>query len=242
MIHKLQLLWFSALLGLFVSCLSASWLINAQFHYGYSLWYDWLNLGAHIQQFGPENYHKQGFEQLVASEHIRAFNEISNAVHQHGQGLADISYSYQNQTVPLLTQAEIIHLQDVANLIDVLRIASAVVMLFAGILLWRLRRQSPPRWKAQLLLLLGFITLSTVLVLVVGAEKVFYQLHIWIFPEGHQWFFYYQESLMSTMMKAPDLFAGIAVAILAGALLLLCFFLLLIHRFVGTSLVGVDDG
>ncbi|MFN2223885.1 MAG: DUF1461 domain-containing protein, partial [Candidatus Promineifilaceae bacterium] len=32
----------------------------------------------------------------------------------------------------------------------------------------------------------------------------------WICPPGHQWFFYYQDSLMTTMMKAPVLFAGIA--------------------------------
>jgi len=57
-------------------------------------------------------------------------------------------------------------------------------------------------------------------VFIVGPKDVFYQMHIWVFPDNHQWFFYYQDSLMSTMMKAPDLFAGIAAQIVLLALLL----------------------
>jgi hypothetical protein len=58
----------------------------------------------------------------------------------------------------------------------------------------------------------------------VGWVEVFYAAHRWIFPDDHQWFFFYQESLMSTMMQAPDLFLyiGISMAILA----LLAFILL----------------
>jgi hypothetical protein len=52
-------------------------------------------------------------------------------------------------------------------------------------------------------------SLLTVLVLF-GPVNVFYKLHTWIFPADHQWFFYYQESLMTTLMKAPDIFGGIA--------------------------------
>ncbi len=63
-----------------------------------------------------------------------------------------------------------------------------------------------------------------ILVVVIGPVKVFYALHELLFPDGHQWFFYYQESLMSTMMKAPELFGWIAMewALLA----ILCFVLL----------------
>jgi hypothetical protein len=42
-----------------------------------------------------------------------------------------------------------------------------------------------------------------------------------VFPEGHQWFFYYQDSLMSTLMKAPYLFGYIALALLVLTLALL---------------------
>lgn len=237
-----QGVWFVALLGLLISCLAASWLLNAKFYYGYGLWYDWLSIDQHIQQFGPENYSKHGFELLPKAEHVRVFNDISQAVHQHGQGLADISYAYQGRTVPLLTKAEIIHLQDVANLIDQLEAAALVIAVFTAVLLVLLRNQSPPRWQTQLLLLLGLVAACTAVVLMIGATKVFYQLHIWIFPDDHQWFFYYQESLMSTLMKAPDLFAGIAVAILAGAILLQAVALVIIYQFVRTPPVGVQNG
>ena len=52
----------------------------------------------------------------------------------------------------------------------------------------------------------------------------FYALHEWIFPDNHQWFFYYQESLMTVLMKAPDLFGAISVLI---ALLAIPIYLLL---------------
>ena len=38
-------------------------------------------------------------------------------------------------------------------------------------------------------------------------------MHEWVFPAEHQWFFYYQESLMTVLMKAPDLFGAIAILI-----------------------------
>jgi hypothetical protein len=34
-----------------------------------------------------------------------------------------------------------------------------------------------------------------------------------VFPPGHAWFFYYEDSLMTTLMQAPHLFGFIAVAI-----------------------------
>ena len=62
--------------------------------------------------------------------------------------------------------------------------------------------------------------------LLIGAKRVFYSLHDLIFPAEHQWFFYYQDSLMSTMMKAPDFFAYVAaaLAVLAIGLLWLILF------------------
>ena len=49
---------------------------------------------------------------------------------------------------------------------------------------------------------------------------MFYQFHIWLFPADHEWFFYWQDSLMSTLMKAPVLFGGIAVVLVGGTLVL----------------------
>jgi len=59
----------------------------------------------------------------------------------------------------------------------------------------------------------------------VGEGGLFAWLHEQVFPPGHQWFFYYQESLMTTLMKAPHLFGPVALA-LAGVTLA-CFLALL---------------
>lgn len=58
------------------------------------------------------------------------------------------------------------------------------------------------------------ISLFAVGVLLAGAKKFFYWLHTIVFPADHQWFFYYEESLMSTLMKAPALFAPISILLI----------------------------
>ena len=214
-----QGLWFAALLGVLLLCFTVSWWLQAKLHYGYSLWYDVLSIEQHIATYGPQNQFKMGFETLGKAEHLAAFQAISQAVHQQGSGLADIHYLFQNHSIALLTADEIVHLQDVANLIDKLNYISCwVALITLALLLFLWRAQVPLRLGKQVLYLALTLGLSVIAILAIGAEKVFYQLHIWIFPPQHPWFFYYQESLMSTMMKAPDLFAAIALAILFGAL------------------------
>jgi len=56
-----------------------------------------------------------------------------------------------------------------------------------------------------------------VIVFSIGPENVFNQLHIWVFPKENEWFFYYQDSLMSTLMLAPTLFGWIASALVVLA-------------------------
>lgn len=230
----LQGLWFSALLGLLLSCLAASWLLQAQAHYGYGLWYEVYDIRAHIDRFGPQNRYIAGLEALDKAEHVRLFNDISRAVHRQGEGLADIRFDWRGRSQPLLHNAEVVHLQDVANLIDVLRTASWVIAWLTLALFWWLVRQgSQPRWRSQLLWLAGMVVITLVLVFAIGPKAVFYQLHVWIFPEGNQWFFYYQDSLMSTLMKAPYLFGGIGAAIAAGGVLLFGLALWLLRRVSG---------
>ena len=86
---------------------------------------------------------------------------------------------------------------------------AALVWLLALVWLRRLRLPPPPlgRYLAYLALAAAALALG---VIAVGAKQVFYTAHTLIFPAGHQWFFYYEESLMTMLMKAPDLFAAIA--------------------------------
>ncbi len=66
--------------------------------------------------------------------------------------------------------------------------------------------------------------------MLIGPTKVFYWGHEVVFPENNQWFFYYEDSLMSTMMKAPALFGPIAGQLLFCTLILWMQFMFLSKR------------
>ena len=202
----------------FLLSLYAAWLINAQLDYGYSWLYYWMSIDQHIEYFAPLNRFRDGFHLLDSDQHIQLFQQICVSVHNQGQGLSDILYPVGQGQVSLLHHAEVVHLQDVANLIDQIHVLAMVVTI-----LWLLLLILPfvfPVFKRKAaakfvgLFFIGVVVATIVTVFVLGPKSVFYKMHTWVFPDNHQWFFYYQDSLMSTMMKAPDLFAGIAVQIL----------------------------
>jgi hypothetical protein len=202
-----------------------SWHLAAQVHFAYPLGYKLLGLETHIAEFAPLNRHKTGFEYTQPEDHWRLFGEISDAVQSSGRGLQNISYSLPDgKTTSLMHEAEIIHLQDVANLIDVFYHIGlsglAFWLLLVALAIWQ--KWLPPANKKILLGFLVGITLSAVGVIALGSTKVFYWLHEQVFPDGHQWFFYYQDSLMTTLMKAPDIFAFISVFLLVILILLWC--------------------
>ncbi len=194
-----------------------SWHLAAQVNFAYPLGYKLLGLDAHIAEYAPLNRYRQGFEFTSAYDHWRLFGEICHSIQHSGEGLANITYQLPNgQATPLMHSNEIIHLQDVANLIDEFyRVGILAALLWIALLF--IARQC--RWllPGARKILLGFslgLTLATASVLLIGAKKVFYWAHEHIFPDGHQWFFYYQDSLMTTLMKAPDIFAFIAAFLL----------------------------
>lgn len=225
-----QLSWFFVLLAALIVSILTSWFVISGWDYGFSFWYDFYDIGPHIDHFGPQNRYVSGLELLPASEHIRLFSDIVYSVHHQGAGLKEISFMYQGQVQAMLREAEVIHLQDVANLIDNLRnllyISTTILVAGMPVLVWR---RSNPDVKIQGLLLTFLIGAISTWVMMVGAKEAFYQIHVWIFPPDHDWFFYYQDSLMSTLMKAPYLFGGIAIAIIAGATVLFGGILLLIR-------------
>lgn len=195
----------------------------AQFHFAYPLGYQILGLEEHIAEFAPLNRYKKDFELSSKTEHWRLFGEISDAIQNSGKGLKDIHYTLGNgQQTAFLHQAEITHLQDVSNLINhfyAIGIISGITWLLLLAMAWRFKLAFPPLIK----IFLGFISilsLTGMLVILIGAKKVFYWFHTQIFPNNHQWFFYYQDSLMTTLMKAPDIFAFIALVLIL--LLILC--------------------
>ena len=183
-----------------------AWLLLAQANYLYGFFHDHIGIAETIEQYGPQNRFKDGFETTDKAQRIELFSEIVQAVHNGGEGL------------------EIIHLQDVARLIDATRFLTVAIALVW--IVWTIakivRRVPFPSLSEQLGKVFVIAALIAILLAIFGFETVFYQFHIWLFPADHQWFFYYEDSLMSTMMQAPVLFAYIGGAIAALGITIFC--------------------
>ena len=211
-----------AMSGLLVA-FAASWLVLSQLNFSYGVWHDYAGIAGAIERYAPTNDYKKDFALTTKAQRERLFGEINSAIHNHGKGLAEITFKVDGQPEQtLLREPEITHLQDVANLIDFGKSASifiACVWLFMWFYFAYSKKRVPKLWQQAVAIgvVLGVIGTVTILV---GPVNVFYWLHTVIFPDDHQWFFYYQESLMSTMMYAPILFGWIALEWVALALLM----------------------
>lgn len=218
---KNSLLWFvCAILSLWLA-IAASWWISSTVEYGYPLWYRVLAIDEHIARYAPHHPSKPGFASVGTEQHWQAFAGIVRAVHGRGVRLEDIHYQLpQGQQVALLDDAEVRHLKDVRHLLQLAGSATLVALPLWLVAMALLSGQplAPRRWRIVTMAMV--LSLLTLLVFVVGPKAVFYQFHVWLFPPENPWFFYWEESLMSTLMKAPQLFGAIAVQIVLLAALL----------------------
>lgn len=202
-----------------------SWHLAAHFHFAYPLGYQLLGLDKHIAEYAPLNRNKEDFEYTTSADHWRLFGEITDAVQDSGRGLQNISYTLANgRTSGLMHEAEIIHLQDVANLIDsfykVGLVFIVIWLLLIPLVVWK--KWYLPSSKKVLTGFVAGLGLMTLVIILSGPTAVFYWLHEQIFPPGHEWFFFYQDSLMTTLMKAPDIFAFISAFLLMILILFWC--------------------
>jgi len=211
-----------------------AWRVLAAADFLYPVWYDVIDVHGHIEHFGPQNRYKEDFETTTRAERARLFAEIVDAIHASGAGLTELRYHDPagRPIDTLLRTPEIVHLEDVARLVDRLAPAGWLALAWLAIHLGliRTRRWPVPRLRRLLGASLLAVGAAVAVVLAIGPRRVFYQLHVWVFPPENPWFFYYQDSLMSTMMKAPFLFGAIAIVILALALAFYAVFLLLATR------------
>lgn len=216
--------WTLHFFSLLVAALWLSWWLLTPLDFGYRAGYQWLDIDTHISTFGPQNAYKHGYETTSQAERFTHFTAIVDAINSGGDGLAEISYrGTLSQAQTLLRDAEVVHLQDVANLVADFHLAGAITLLlwlatagYAGLKQW-----SFPPFRQLILGGAIVLALPTLIITIIGPTAVFYWLHTRIFPEDHQWFFYYQESLMTTLMKAPDLFGFIALLWVALSVLLI---------------------
>ncbi|BFM07126.1 DUF1461 domain-containing protein [Halioxenophilus aromaticivorans] len=195
-----------------------SWQLLSMLNFTYPLWYRVLDIHSHIQTYAPQNNNKSGFEETTIQERYRLYYATVTAVNNDGEGLAQIRYrSPTGEFIDTLyTDAEVLHLQDVSNLItkfDYLAyVCVFIVVLYTSRFIgWWGGRPIKPGWRNVHYGFLATMVTLLLIVFIIGPQKVFYWMHEMVFPPDHPWFFYYQDSLMSTSMKAPDLFGALAV-------------------------------
>ncbi|WP_371377811.1 DUF1461 domain-containing protein [Thalassotalea aquiviva] len=225
------LTWFVFSLALFITCSGLSYQSNKMVDFGYPVWYELLQVDRHIDKYAPQNQHqKQDFHQTDKAQHLDLFAQLNNAVHEQPEILAQIQYQTPSNQNRLLTISEVIHLKDVniliRNLTSLWWFALIVVVVLTPIY-WRGSLSFPPtKWQLAFFSTLSAVTLLSYFTF--GFDKLYAFLHESVFPENHQWFFYYQESLMTTFLKAPDLFAafGAQISLIAMALFLLVYMIL----------------
>lgn len=211
-------------LGLLILALWLAWQALVPVNFGYGLAYRLLDIGQHVQHYGPQNRYKHGFASTSPAQQQFLFGEIVAAIQQQGEGLRQIRYTTADgQTFPLLREAEVVHLQDVANLVSLSnRITLVTALILSGLVIGLKRRNLPAPSIPQMLAGLGgLLGLGGAILLLAGPTNAFYWLHTRIFPPEHEWFFYYQDSLMTTLMKAPDLFGFVAALWIGLALVIL---------------------
>lgn len=214
---------------LWPSALWLAWIVLSQANFLYPLDYRLLTIPETIEKYVPQNrYGKENFIETNVKEHIRLFAAITHAVNHNGHGLSELHYFAPDgrDLGVFLTHDEVTHLTDVSHVVeigkDVGKITFMAWLILIGLGFWR---------KKALPGLLSFATgtaatvfIVTATVFVVGPMRVFGDFHRSVFPANHPWFFYYQDSLMTTFMQAPNLFGLIAL----WWLILTCLFLLML--------------
>lgn len=218
-------LWTLYFFNLLIASIFIAWFAMKEANYLFPYGYRLLNIAETVKQYGPENRFRKGFEKTTEAERFRIFSQIVDAVHEDGKGLTEITYHDNSGSVidTFLTAAEIKHLQDVSKLFDVGKYLGWF-SLSCPFLLWFLKKSAVeiPKLRRVMLSAVGGTLVTTLLVLVIGPTRLFYAIHELIFPPQHQWFFYYQDSLMTTLMQAPNLFGFIGAWIGLLSTLLLC--------------------
>lgn len=199
---------------LWPAALWLAWLLLARVDFLYPAAYRLLDIPATLAAYVPHNRHgRQDFAQTDAAEHALLFAAMVHAVRHGGEGLEALDYhDPQGRKLGLLlTPAEVTHLRDVSRLVEageragLLAFSGWVIIAF----LLGLLRVPPPGLKRLLFGSLAVLSVLAGVLLAYGPVEVFYAWHTWVFPPDHPWFFYYQDSLMSSLMQAPNLFGVI---------------------------------
>ncbi len=212
---------FGLTLALLVSCLYVSWQVLSQANFLYDQIYEHNNLEAHVNEFAPLNRNdKESFALTSKTERVRVFNDIAREINTGGGGLGSITYTPEgaDAATPFLVEAERDHLQDVANLVSSLKpigavIASLLIAFYGFCWYYKVSRYQyfwrPSGIFVSLFQIAAVAALCVAITFALGPQQTFYLLHEWAFSDKAQWYFYFEDSLMTTLM--PEIvFANIA--------------------------------
>ena len=208
-------------------CLMFSWRALSEANFLFPQLYEINGIDAQIAKYGPQNRNRVGFETTTKAERGIIFGEIVEAVNNSGIGLDKIFYRAPSGEVidSFLTQPEIDHLNDVARLIGYLNKTLLYLTAFLFCLVtfcWTLKvRKNTNIWRPftvgkSFISMLAVLLLCFAIVTAVGPQRVFYALHEWIFAGMAPWHFYFQDSLMTTMLTEP-LFGSISILLVGTA-------------------------
>jgi len=218
---------FGLTIALLISCLYMSWQILSQANFLYDQIYDHNDLENHINEFAALSRNgKESFALTDKAERVQIFNDIAQEINTGGEGLAAISFVGIGETtsVPFLIGEERDHLQDVANLVTSLKplgaiLASALIAFYGFCWYYKVSRYQyfwrPSGIVISLLQIAAVAALCVAITFALGPQQTFYLLHEWAFSDKAQWFFYFEDSLMTTLM--PEVVFG-NIAALIGIL------------------------
>ena len=218
---------FGLTIALLISCLYMSWQILSQANFLYDQIYDHNDLENHINEFAALSRNgKESFALTDKAERVQIFNDIAQEINTGGEGLAAISFVGIGETtsVPFLIGEERDHLQDVANLVTSLKplgaiLASALIAFYGFCWYYKVSRYQyfwrPSGIVILLLQIAAVAALCVAITFALGPQQTFYLLHEWAFSDKAQWFFYFEDSLMTTLM--PEVVFG-NIAALIGIL------------------------
>ena len=216
---------FGLTLALLISCLYVSWQILAQANFLYDQIYDHNDLENHINEYAALNRNgKESFALTDKAERVQIFNDIAREINTGGEGLATISFVGTGEATrtPFLIAEERDHLRDVANLVTSLKplgalLSSALIAFYGFCWFYKVSRYQyfwrPSGVFVSLFQIAAVAALCVAITIALGPQQTFYLLHDWAFSDKAQWYFYFEDSLMTTLM--PEVVFGNIAALIS---------------------------
>lgn len=226
--------------ALLIACVLLSWHFLSKVNFFFYHIYEYNNLQDHIDKYAPQNRNRSNFEDTKKEERVRIFGEMVTAINNNGVGLNDIEYKVSSgeKIDSFLTGPEVKHLVDVSGLVSRANkigiIISCSILVFYILCLIFKFKSGKSFWRPGGVFV-SFINICTIslisaaAIFVIGSREAFHKFHELFFAGKSQWYFYYEDSLMTTLLPEP-VFGSISILLFIGAFILWASFIILIEK------------